>query len=64
MKGKRSESNLYELQIDSDFLGHKSDDGVVCESKKLTLKIVRVLDLRRLLVHVPKLLIMMLNLTT
>ena len=37
MKGKRSESNLYELQVSSSSLGRKLDDGVVCESiKKVT----------------------------
>ena len=37
IKGKRSENNLYELQVESVNLGHKSDDGAVCGSlKKVT----------------------------
>lgn len=32
MKGKRSDSNLYELQVNNHSLGHKLNDGVVCGS--------------------------------
>ena len=36
MKGKRIESNVYELQVDSSSLGHKLDDGVVFKPKLIT----------------------------
>ena len=36
MKGKRSDNNLYELQVGSGSLGHKLDDGVMCGSNKVT----------------------------
>ena len=36
MKGKRSKRKLYELQVGSGSLGHKSDDGVAFGSKRVT----------------------------
>ena len=36
MKGVRSKRNLYELQVDCGSLGHKSENGVVFGSKRIT----------------------------
>ena len=36
MKGIRSKRKLYELQVGCGSLGHKSDDGVVFGSKRVT----------------------------
>ena len=38
MKGVRSKSNLYELQVRCGNLGHKSENDVVFGSKRLTFK--------------------------
>ena len=57
MKGKRSKSNLYELQGGSGSLCYKSDDCIVCGSlKKVTFEYGKSVGLEgELLMQVPKL---------
>ena len=45
IKGLKSKRNLYELQVGCDSLSHKSENGVVFGSKRLTFGMIRMLDL-------------------
>ena len=62
MKGIRSKRNLYELQVGCGSLGHKSDDGVVFGSKRVTFEDDKSVGLAGELMQMPKLLIMIMNL--